>query len=412
MVTTMQSEARMPSPNEGRLEFANSLRGIAALMVVYSHYVQTFFLARPTIAAVANFPVLTEAECPNPFVLRMFPGLPMIEFACLGITLFFILSGFVIPFSFRRSTRSAFLVGRIFRLLPTYVCGLSVTLGMLWIGSWYYTRPFPHSLKTVLIHYVPGIRDVLWSPHIDCIIWTLEIEVKFYLLCACLSRWLREGSLKVFAVPVVLAMAMGWLSPRLETLTGGQGRAYQLGQVAALEVPFLILMFIGVALNYRFRRMISLRTCILCVISIFALFAATWSIGRPSSAFGSLWYYAGATILFAAASTRPNWFKSNRLFGFFARISYPLYVVHGIGGYVAMRIAIDHGWAAWQALTLATASAIFIAWLIHVAVEAPSQRLGKSLAARWFPFDDNRTTRAATPLAIKWWRAASRSATG
>lgn len=53
-----------------------------------------------------------------------------------------------------------------------------------------------------MIHYIPGIRDVMWSRGIDGIVWTLEIEMKFYLVCSALIVWFREQSLKVFFAPI------------------------------------------------------------------------------------------------------------------------------------------------------------------------------------------------------------------
>ncbi len=65
---------------------------------------------------------------------------------------------------------------------------------MICLGSWSYGSHPPFNIQEALIHAVPGIRDVIGSRNIDGIIWTLEIEVKFYVLCALSAGWLRRSS--------------------------------------------------------------------------------------------------------------------------------------------------------------------------------------------------------------------------
>jgi len=67
---------------------------------------------------------------------------------------------------------------------------------------------------------------------------------------------------------------------------------------------------------------------------------------------------------------------------FLADISYPLYIVHPLVGYALMRVMI--AWNAPYPLALATALVVVVllAWLIHVAVEAPAMALGKTWARR------------------------------
>ncbi len=75
-------------------------------------------------------------------------------------------------------------------------------------------------------------------------------------------------------------------------------------------------------------------------------------------------------------------FPVNRYLQFFAAISYPLYVVHAIFGYVALRILCDVGFPPHLAMLTVFLSAIGLALLIHWYVEAPTQRLGKRLQQR------------------------------
>ena len=57
-----------------------------------------------------------------------------------GVALFFVISGFVIPFSFETYGRLDFIVARFFRIYPTYLTGLSFercrALLLCWVADW------------------------------------------------------------------------------------------------------------------------------------------------------------------------------------------------------------------------------------------------------------------------------------
>src|SRR6201999_2953774 len=52
-----------------------------------------------------------------------------------GVSLFFLISGFVIPFSFANRSRLGFVLSRVCRLWPTYAVGVSITIMALWAVS-------------------------------------------------------------------------------------------------------------------------------------------------------------------------------------------------------------------------------------------------------------------------------------
>jgi peptidoglycan/LPS O-acetylase OafA/YrhL len=94
-----------------------------------------------------------------------------------------------------------------------------------------------------------------------------------------------------------------------------------------------------------------------------------------------LWTYAFVVIVFAFAATFPGLFRGTWISNFFADISYPLYVIHGVAGYASMRVLMDLGAPAWVTLALVTAGALSLAWVLHIAVEKPTQQLGKRITA-------------------------------
>jgi hypothetical protein len=66
--------------------------------------------------------------------------------------------------------------------------------------------------------------------------------------------------------------------------------------------------------------------------------------------------------------------------GFWARISYPLYVVHARIGYSLMVLLLSFGMPAWSVIVVAFAATVLLATAVHILVEKPSHRLGRRIA--------------------------------
>jgi len=377
-----------------KLEFANALRGLAALSVVVAHYNSFFFENAALIGTIANTPpavrIASSALDVWGTFLRLFPfggG----EF---GVALFFLISGFVIPMSLQRYDWRGFLVGRVLRIYPTYFAGFAVTLLALWISTRTFGKPFPYEARSVIVHFLPGARDLLWSPHIDYVVWTLEVEVKFYVVCAIAWKWLRHGDRSVFAIPLTLAVCAfgielllpGWLradAPAYQI-------AYRLGYVFATAARFLAFMFIGVAMSYHYRRRLS--TAGLCAIAamLYGLFWILWSNASDSLSMRVVNSYTLALLVFGVSYALSNRWRPNRVLSYFADISFPLYVIHAVAGYVALGIMAVHGVAPIVALGCTLAGALLASTLLHVGVELPTHRLGQRWARALTRVKDDR----------------------
>ena len=175
-----------------RISFAHLLRGIAALSVVLFHYLGIFWARPEGVASLLNAPVLA-VPAPIAFLAAIFTPNDVFSVGHFGVALFFLISGFVIPFSFSRQTRLGFFVARAWRLWPTYATGLTLTLLWLFAVTTVFGRAWPHAPQVLLWHYALGVRDIAGSPSLDGIVWTLEIEIRFYLLCLLLAPALRSG---------------------------------------------------------------------------------------------------------------------------------------------------------------------------------------------------------------------------
>jgi peptidoglycan/LPS O-acetylase OafA/YrhL len=355
--------------------------GIAALAVIISHYLGVFWFSRNVAGIIANAVVPSEALVKTPALANwIITGLAPVNIGAFGVGLFFLISGFVIPFSLLRTNAKDFLVGRFFRIYPLYAAGFTVTLTALYLSSHIGGRPFPYTHTNVLIHYVPGLRDIMHFPTIDYIIWTLEIELKFYVLCAVCSKLLRTASLWTFAVPALLFCAVhAWHGEPLSSLVW----------VLSHDCEYMIFMFVGVAFNFYFRKRYGLATFAGIVFTLLLAFWNATSISGEGSYL--LVSYGTALVIFAVSAAMSPWWPRFWILSKLADISFPLYVVHGVMGYAMLAFMISRGVPPLAAILFAMLMAFFIAYLLHVLVENPSKEIGKLLVNKAF----------STPTAIQ-----------
>lgn len=365
-----------------RIDFVNTLRGFAALAVVIAHYTGNFWSMRTAVASLTNAPELPSETYAWPSYLVWLHVFPLFNWGAFGVAIFFIISGFVIPLSLQKMTFHGFLLSRIIRIIPTYIIGFTITLTAILISSKYFSVEWPFNNKEILIHYIPGIRDLLYSRSIDGIIWTLEIEMKFYLICAILISVFRKHSIKVFITPLILFLFALYINKVAPEWINSNISAFHLAMAYMFFSQYIIYMFIGTMFYYMYCGYINANKAYLGIGILFTLFCILWWAGPYSASINVAWSYAFALLVFAFAYAHPKLFKSNRFFDFFANISYPLYIIHGVAGYVALRILLEMGFKAWVSLLIVTFSIIFSSWLIHILIESPSQRAGKRLVAK------------------------------
>lgn len=147
-----------------RIEIIDALRGFASLAVCWGHLTHLFPEGSVTRASGHS--------------------------GWLGVYIFFVISGFVIPYSLFRVNYKlmkhwqTFMAKRILRIEPSYILTAIISI-LLWyfFPSW---RPYPYrtpdlSFSQALYHlgYLTAIMGHVW---VNPVFWTLAIEFQFYIL--------------------------------------------------------------------------------------------------------------------------------------------------------------------------------------------------------------------------------------
>jgi len=162
--TTPRNGARVDA-REDRIDTVDSLRGVAVLAVVWFH--------------------LTNGNPMLPSSWLRTSG----RLGWLGVEVFFVISGFVIPHALYRANYrlkdcGRFLLRRAARLEPPYVASIFLMMGLALISArlpGFRGHAPSYSVPQLLSHlpYVTGLLGFTW---INIVYWSLALELQYYLL--------------------------------------------------------------------------------------------------------------------------------------------------------------------------------------------------------------------------------------
>ncbi|NWE12403.1 acyltransferase [Pseudomonas yamanorum] len=355
-----------------RIAFANTLRGVASLSVLLLHYVLMINYMQGSYAGLSSLP----GAFYHPWLVNSVNFFSMINLGAFGVSLFFLISGFVIPFSVssfasKNSGRTRFFINRVFRIWPTYAVGFAVSLAALEIASYVSGTATSYTLGHLLAH-VSLFRDWTGYLAIDGVVWTLEVEAKFYLFM--LVFWGAIANQKLWPI-AVLCIAMVFAS----RYGVGVSNPDTLFLNILFPIKYLFFMCIGIVFNYHYRG--TLTTEKLFAISIFMIGVFSYVCAKEKWADIVLIAYISSFVLFTIMYLFARDWTGGRVFSFLADISFPLYACHAAMGYVGIRLMVGWGLPSALALLIATALALVLSWCIHIVIENPSHRLGKRIAS-------------------------------
>ena len=362
------------SPSPGRIIFANQLRGVCVLCVMLVHYTVVVQAMRGDVAWVVAAPPL---DTPVP-AIASWANPAWLDLGKFGVGAFFLISGFVVPFSLQSAGAARFMLARALRIYPTFWLALLAQGSAIAASSSYWGITAPYGLRDYAINGLL-VGTLLDRQTVDWVSWTLSVEVKFYLAMALL----RPLVLRRRAWPL-LALAAGGTA--LNALHGAGWAPLPPHLVS--EATYLGFILIGTLFHYHYRGALSSARLALAGAAMLGLFYASYRLG-PTRSDVSLHplSFAFALAAFALAYALRARFRANRALDFLAAISYPLYLVHAASGFAAISFLM----MAWRmpyapAAAISAAAAIGVAWLLHVVVELPTMRLGQRLAARRRPW--------------------------
>ncbi|HMF17322.1 MAG TPA: acyltransferase [Gemmataceae bacterium] len=338
----------LPAAFENRLQFLDVLRGIAALVVVLEH----------------GFAVCIPHYLD--FSIRYF------DLGQFGVTLFLLVSGFIIPVTLERGgSVRRFWVNRFFRLFPLYW----TTIAFFWL---YYHLCAPASLHPKeswqWLMNLTMCQEFMRVPHVTTVFWTLTLELIFYALCSLLYPlglfrrtwnliWLGQAGLIALGIGFPLATGRrfpgGYAVLLLTMFVGTMFRQWTTGQISRRRLLWSLasLAPISLAVSY------------VC----FALFQRT---GYPLT-FHCVWlvwasaYACFVGLLSCRARAMPSWLC------YCGRISYSIYLIH-----TCLVLILPHEWPRVLYLGTLLGGTLALSALTYHYIENPCIRLGRRLLGK------------------------------
>jgi peptidoglycan/LPS O-acetylase OafA/YrhL len=381
-----------------RLEELDSLRGAAALVVVFHH----------TLMVLPRFSDFTAGRTrPHGLgeMLMFQTPLALLWAGHAAVLLFFTLSGFVLALPWlngRAPTYPVFAVRRIFRIWAPYMAVVGAVMLMLLtvrfpplhgLSSWL-NKSWNHPVTwDVLVQHIlmTGEDDFVDNP-VWSLDWEMRISAVFPLLMLPLVRWRAAGGLAAGGLLLVAYFGFELVLKR-----PGQGD------------PVFLLYTLGFVVG---------AILAACQDQIRTLLAKPWaSLGLAAAAAvtlsrtppfawqdtpGELIMLAGAVALICAAIAPGPLHRAllRPALKSLGRISYSLYLVHV--PVILLAAHLLHGRApVWAVMAIGVAGALALATGVNRLVEESFDRLGRRLAGR-LPVPAGSAKRAVAAPAPTW----------
>ncbi|MBO1334813.1 acyltransferase [Streptomyces sp. VRA16 Mangrove soil] len=356
-----------PAPGRARpaarLRALDGLRILAALTVCLYHF------------AGKNG---TVAESWHQSPGRLFPDLSdAAVYGCLGVQLFFVISGFVICMSSWGRTLGDFFRSRVARLYPAYW----VAIVLVTAASFALPAVVHHVRSDAFLVNLTMLQQPMGVPRVLGVCWTLWVEVRFYALFALFVVWrgVTYRRVVLFCVLWTLAGAFARVAdtPLTDELVMRDHAPFFIGGLALYLIhrfgsDLLLWSIVGVSFLLGQRYSVT----------------ALWHPG-PQGDFHRNPYVIQLIValsFLAVAAVALGWLRwaNWRWLSTAGALTYPFYLIHEHLGWFAIRVLHRGlGLPPQATLVLSVGSLLGVAWLIHRFVERPyGPRLKRAMAVR------------------------------
>ncbi|MDK2084129.1 acyltransferase family protein [Aliarcobacter butzleri] len=209
------------------------LRILAVVLVVYAHFVSVGGGATSlpdVVNSTTSLPIYNSQDWSmwkfEIFLINVFST----QTGILGVSLFFIVTGYLMPFMMDRYTRKEFLINRLFRIVPVLI------ISMLIIGLFVYvTQGISYSLKSYIGSFTLSYLVIGVVPIVG-VLWTLVVEVIFYFITSVIGKFNFE---KIILFQII-GLSIIILSTKYQDI-------YYL-KLLATNIRYILMIFIGSAI--------------------------------------------------------------------------------------------------------------------------------------------------------------------
>jgi peptidoglycan/LPS O-acetylase OafA/YrhL len=317
----------MPAAPRDRIDIVNALRAFAALFVAWGHFA----------GGQGRWLDWTG------------------HYGYTGVYIFFVISGFIIPYSLYRSGYTIgnfgrFMVKRGIRLYPPYLFSIPITiLAANFVLAPMHAGAAIHAGARQLLYHLIFINDFTCVPWVSVVYWTLAIEWQWYVLAGVFFGLLVSRNAILRFIPVSAAMVLYFLCTS--------------DRIVFHTLPmFLIGVFV-----FQFKIGLIGRSRLLLLMA-----AMLWAMRWPTG-----WTEAGIAVATGLVIAFVQF--RHRVADFLGDVSYSVYLVHlpiGVGLICWLSRVLPYAsWYLGALDGLGMAAAVAASAVLYRWVEKPAQEL-------------------------------------
>jgi peptidoglycan/LPS O-acetylase OafA/YrhL len=318
----------------------DGLRAIAALSVCTFHYVcQTIGI---------NFPE---------FISNTF------RFGQYGVYVFFVISGFIIPWSMHRNSYNLnslpkFILKRLIRLEPPYLISIVLILIIEFIKA-NFNIGIPNkdiiSLNQIALHFGYLINFFSNYKWLNQVYWTLAIEFQYYIIISLFYFMFIHSKISIRVIGYIIFYAIAIL----------------VSDPLQKHFPaYAPLFLIGIAtFQYKIYLISTIEFTILLICG--ALFSSLY-IETEIGIFGAI---TSIIIIFFSDKKIP-------IFNYFGKMSYSFYLIHPIIGAAVVNLLCRHCNTIFEKagiVCLGIGTSLISAYIMYLLIEYPSKKLSSKI---------------------------------
>jgi exopolysaccharide production protein ExoZ len=367
-------------PESNRLDFIQSLRGIAAVLVLLFHV---------TGNTLYHF--------------QHAPFLGWFEFGEVGVPIFFVISGFIIFHAHRRDLGEPaklprYLWRRATRIYPAFWVA-NAAMCLLYLARPQFADD-PRTMQPGMVAASFALLPTGIDPPL-AVAWTLQYEILFYIAFSFGLCKRRFGALAIAVIGI----------PALATYLLREFPArYQPPLIDVLFSPLQILFGLGMLAHYlqsRGRGMTTPGAARWRQVAAWLAVALAIVGAAHVNRYGNLMKagYVGVSFLFGIATATliscgpatavTGLLGRSRLWIFLGNASYSIYLVHSpiISAFmkIGQKLPLDAPWKAEAYAWFTTLAALALSTLFSLAVEQPLQNLSRRVWDHFHPAEKNAT---------------------
>jgi peptidoglycan/LPS O-acetylase OafA/YrhL len=251
------------------------------------------------------------------------------KYGYMGVELFFMISGYVIPWSIRGRTLGEFVASRAIRLYPTYwLCAALLLFVPPLLGEWRFLIPARDALMNLTM-----VAPWFGSPYIDPVFWSLARELEFYALVALVVGLLGFERLpKALLVWLVIGAGTSVLATGSGTSPVYLGGTYYMYFCFGAACYFL--HHIERSRTVYALLLLSLPLMLAHSLHKASTVAGIYSVPMSPIVVGSVLAAGAAVVYFSSALSERM--KPSALVTFIGGLTYPLYLLHENIGYALL----------------------------------------------------------------------------